>query len=309
MYVVVVVLGAVFLAIISTRIHNVAADANLLALLVLAFLAVVYPHAVVGDRVEFAISSIVLLAAQAVAGPTAVALVGAFVGPFHGSSLQGRVFNSAQFSSFSCLAGITFQISGGTLHPDSLTDVAGVAAHLVVPMLLAHVVLVLSNLVLLAGMLRVARGVPMRLQLTALLGGIGLGYLGYGIIALILVVLWVPAGLGIVAALVVLAPLLVAHWTYRQHAEELQSQQRVLGVLVAAVEAKAPHLAGHSARVAELSGHMAEHLGLGPQQVADTRMAGMLHDIGQTSLPTRLVRALDLTDRTVSPDYAEAGAR
>ncbi|MGL5829653.1 MAG: HD-GYP domain-containing protein, partial [Angustibacter sp.] len=68
-------------------------------------------------------------------------------------------------------------------------------------------------------------------------------------------------------------------------------------------------LTGHSARVAKLSGHMAEHLGLSPQQVTDTRMAGMLHDVGQTTLPTRLVRSLDLTDPTTSRDYAAAGAR
>ncbi|MGL5823629.1 MAG: HD-GYP domain-containing protein [Nocardioides sp.] len=307
-YVVVVAVGAVFLGAISTRVQSIAADSDLLAVVALALLAVAYPHVVVGDRVQFAISSIVLLAAQAVAGPTAVALIGALVGPFQGTSLQGRFFNSAQFSLFSCLAGLTFHATGGSVRPAELTTVAKVVAHLVIPMLLAHLVQVVVNLVLLAGMLRVARGIPMRLQLAALIRGIGVGYLGYGVIALILVVLWVPAGLGVVAALVVLAPLLVAHWTYRQHAEELQSQQQVLGVLVAALEAKAPHLAGHSARVAEFSGHMAEHLGLGPQQVADTRMAGMLHDIGQTSLPTRAVRSLDLTDRTASPEYADAGA-
>ncbi|MGL4178572.1 MAG: HD-GYP domain-containing protein [Dermatophilaceae bacterium] len=304
-----VVLAAALIAAFSTHVQSIAADADLVAIVALALLAVAYPSVVVGDRVQQAISSIVLLAAQAVAGPTAVALVGALVGSFQGTTWRGRVFNSAQFSLFSCLAGLTFRASGGTVHPDELADVSDVVVGLAIPILLAHVVLVLVNFVLLAGMVRVAQGVPMRLQLAALLTGVGREYLGYGVIALILVVLWVPAGLGVVAALVVLAPLLVAHWTYRQHAEELQSQQRVLGVLVAAVEAKVPHLAGHSARVAALSGHMAEHLGLGPQQVADTRMAGMLHDIGQTSLPTRLVRGLDLTDSRTSPDYADAGAR
>ena len=92
-------------------------------------------------------------------------------------------------------------------------------------------------------------------------------------------------------------------------AEEQRGRQHALDVLVAAVEAKAPHLAGHSARVAELSARMAEHLGLGPQQVADTRIAGMLHDVGQTSLPTPLVRRLDLTDPRSAADYSARGAR
>ncbi|MGL5866912.1 MAG: HD-GYP domain-containing protein [Dermatophilaceae bacterium] len=309
LYVAVVVVVAAFAAVSSVQMQGIVPAVDLIAVIALALLAGAYPHVVVGARVHLGIANIVLLASQAVAGPTTVALVGALVGPFVGSSWRGRVFNSAQISLFSCLAGLTFYASNGTVQPSELSDVTDVIAHLALPMLLAHVVLVLVNFVLVAGMVRVAQGVPMRLQLAALFGGIGGGYLGYGVIALILVVLWVPAGLGIVAALVVLAPLLVAQWTYRQHAEELESQQRVLGVLVAAVEAKVPHLAGHSARVAELSGHMAEHLSLGPQQVADTRMAGMLHDIGQTSLPTRTARSLDLTADDTCPEYAEAGAR
>ena len=47
----------------------------------------------------------------------------------------------------------------------------------------------------------------------------------------------------------------------RQYAEEVKGHERALDVLVAAVEAKAPHLVGHSARVAELSASMAEQPG------------------------------------------------
>ncbi|MGL5825225.1 MAG: HD-GYP domain-containing protein [Nocardioides sp.] len=308
-YVIVVVLGAVLVAGLSTRVQGIAASPDLVAVIALALLAAAYPPIAVGDRVQLSISSIVLLAAQAVVGPTAAALVGALVGPFQGSTWQGRLFNSAQFSLFGCIGGLTFVAAGGALHPDDLSGLGDVILRLAAPMLIADIVQVLTNLALLAGMLRVARGVPLRIQIVSQFRSTGAATVGYGVIALILIVLWVPAGLGVVAGLVVLAPLLVAQWTYRQHAEELQSQQQVLGVLVAAVEAKAPHLAGHSARVAELSGHMAEHLGLGPRQVSDTRTAGMLHDIGQTSLPTRLVRSLDLTDLSTSPSYADAGAR
>ncbi len=161
---------------------------------------------------------------------------------------------------------------------------------------MADVAQAVINLLLLAVVVRISLGVPMRSQILLVLRSTGVAYVGYGVIALIMVVLWRPADLGPAAAVIVLAPLVVAQWAYRQHAEELRGQERALDVLVAAVEAKAPRLAGHSARVAELSGRMAEHLGLSPQQVADTRVAGMLHDVGQTSLPTPLVRTLDLTD-------------
>lgn len=307
-YLAVVVVGAVLLAGVAVRVRPISAGPDLIAVLALALLAVAYPRVVVGDRVQLAISSIVMLAAQAVVGPAAVALVGAVVGPFQGSTWQGRVFNSAQFSIFGCLGGLAFLASGGSLAAADLGDTGDVVLHLAVPMIIADLVQVTANAVLLSGMLRVAMGIPVRLQIGLLLRSTGAAAIGYGVIAFILVVLWVPAQLGAVAALIVLSPLLVAHWAYRQHAEEVQGQQRVLEVLVAALEAKAPHLSGHSARVAELSGHMAEGLGLSPQQVADTRMAGMLHDVGQTSLPTRQVRSLDLTDLGTESPYPEAGA-
>ncbi|MGG5260026.1 HD-GYP domain-containing protein [Phycicoccus avicenniae] len=307
-YLAVVVVAAVVLAAVATRVRPISAGPDLIAVLALALLAVAYPRVVVGDRVQLAISSIVMLAAQAVVGPAAVALVGAVVGPFQGSTWQGRVFNSAQFSFFGCLGGLAFLGAGGSLDPADLSGVGAVVVHLAIPMIVADVVQVLANAVLLSGMLRVAMGIPVRLQIGLLLRSTGAAALGYGVIAFILVVLWIPAQLGPFAALMVLAPLLVAHWAYSQHAEEVQGQQRVLEVLVAAVEAKAPHLVGHSARVAELSGHMAERLGLTPQQVADTRMAGMLHDVGQTSLPTRVVRELDLTGSVIGADYPAAGA-
>jgi len=80
-------------------------------------------------------------------------------------------------------------------------------------------------------------------------------------------------------------------------------------VLVAAVEAKAPHLVGHSARVAELSASMAEHLGLRSQMVADARVAGMLHDLGLTTLPTGLVRSSGVVGGTDLQGYPARGVR
>ena len=123
----------------------------------------------------------------------------------------------------------------------------------------------------------------MRTQMGRILGSSGSAHLGYGVIAFIMVVLWGPAGLGSASVFLILPPLLVAQWAYQQYAEEIKGHERALHVLVAAVEAKAPHLVGHSTRVAELSASMAEHLGLRAQVVADARVAGMLHDLGLTT--------------------------
>ncbi|GGL30475.1 HD domain-containing protein [Phycicoccus endophyticus] len=309
-YIAVVATLAVVLAVVAFVRDGVPDLAALAVFLVLSVLHVVLPEAAVEGRVRVSLSSVLLLAGLALLGPAGASVVGALLGLSQGRRLPARyrAFNSAQFSLHATVGGLAFLWAGGTAEASRLTDAGGILLGLAVPLLVADITQAAVNLVTLAGVLRVAQGVPMRHQILLILRGTGLAYVGYGVIAFIMVILWSPAGLGPMAAVIVLAPLVVAQWAYRQHAEELRGQERALEVLVSALEAKAPRLAGHSARVAELSERMAEHLGLGPQQVADTRMAGMLHDIGQTSLPTRLVRGLDLLDPEGCREYARSGA-
>ncbi|MBM6405242.1 HD domain-containing protein [Phycicoccus sp. CSK15P-2] len=246
----------------------------------------------ISERVRIDISSIVALAAQAILGPVGAAVAIAIAGGLHGRRLAPhiRVFNAATFLLYALWGGLAFLAVGGTADPVDLPDTGSILALLAMPMLLANFTQAATNLLLVAGIIRISHGVPMRQQVATMLRGTGVGYLGFAAIAFSMVVLWKVAALGPVAVIIVLAPLLVAQWAYRQHAEERRGQERALEVLVAAVEAKAPHLAGHSGRVAELSEYMAEHLGLRSQAVGDARMAGKLHDVGLTSLPTRVVR-------------------
>lgn len=236
--------------------------------------------------------SVLLLSCQALVGPAGAGLLGAVMGLLQGRGLKARnrIFNSAQASAIGSLGGWAFVATHGTNSVQELGGVGQVLMRLAVPLFVADIVQFTANIALLTGVVIVSRTGSLRTVTVPLLRGTGLAYVGYGVIAFFMVVLWVPAGLGPASTLLVLAPLLVAQWAYRQHAEELKGQDRVLQVLVAAVEAKAPHLVSHSDRVAALSADIAERLGLAPQLVADVRMAGMLHDVGQTILPTTLVR-------------------
>jgi len=70
-----------------------------------------------------------------------------------------------------------------------------------------------------------------------------------------------------------------------------------LETLVNALEAKDPHLLGHSARVAGLSERVAEALRLAPETVALVRVAGRLHDIGKIGIREQVLnKAGPLTD-------------
>ena len=122
---------------------------------------------------------------------------------------------------------------------------------------------------------------PLQLQLVDMLTSSGVTQFAYGVIAFIIVVMWLPGGLGPVAVLVGLAPLAGARWALLQYGEERDARERALGALVTAIETRAPILDGHSGRVSALAGLMAQELGLGPREVADIRTAGLLHDLGR----------------------------
>ena len=282
-------------------------------LVVLGFLAVLTwwsGRIVVAENVTLTFSSIVLLAAMALLGPAGAGIVGIIVGPLQRGkvALRARVFNTGMSATLGVLGGAAYLLAGGLRDSSDVVGAWDTVRLVAIPVFVADLVQVAVNLVLIAGVIRVAGGAAMRSQMLRLLGSTGPAYLGYGAIAFLLVVLWQPAGVGPASVALVLPPLLVARWAYLQYAEEFKGHARALQVLVAAVEAKAPHLVGHSERVAELSERMAEHLGLRGQAVDDIRVAGMLHDLGQTTLPTALVRGGEGSGGDLVRSYPARGA-
>lgn len=244
------------------------------------------------QKTSLSFTSVILLAAMALVGPAGAGVVGIILGPLERGSVPvvARVFNLGMCGTLGVLGGAAFLAAGGTLDSAHLLGAWDIIRWLGIPILVAGLVQLAVNFLLVGGVLKVSQGAALWSQVAYLIRSYGPVYLGYGVVAFLMVVLWEPAGLGPTSVALVLAPLLVARWAYVQYGEEVVGHERALHVLVAAVEAKAPHLTGHSARVAELSGFMAEHLGLRAQVVADVRVAGMLHDIGLTTLPTTTVR-------------------
>ena len=302
-------LGATAAAI---RIDGLVMDVALAVLLVLAVLT--WWQGSIGlttNSVSLSFSSIVLVASMALVGPAGAGIVGILVGPLQRGKQpwRARLFNTGMFSLLGVFGGVVYRAAGGVVGGAGLTGPWEIARAVGLPILVADVAQALANLLLIAMVVRLAQGVPMRTQIWRLLVTSGPNQLGYGVIAFILVVLWEPVGLGPFGVVLVLPPLLVARWAFNQYSDEVKGHERALGVLVGAVESKAPHLAGHSARVAQLSVHMAESLGLRPAVVADIRAAGMLHDLGLTTLPTATVRRESVGASVALGDYPQRGAR
>lgn len=272
--------------------EGVRLDGTLLVLTALAVLSWWGGTNVVEGRVYLSFSNIILLAAMAMTGPAGAGLVGVATGALQRDRIpvRARLFNTAMTALLGVIGGHLYAATGGMRDTSDLVGIGEFVTHLGYPLMVAESAQVVVNVVLISGIIRITDGVPVRVQAGRMISMTGLAYLGYGIIAFLLVVLWQPAGLGAFSAVLILPPLLVARWAYVQYAEERRAHGRALGVLVAALEAKAPHLAGHSRRVAELCASVGEALGLRPRELSMVRTAGMLHDIGQVTLPTAVVR-------------------
>ncbi|HYM71187.1 MAG TPA: MFS transporter [bacterium] len=94
-----------------------------------------------------------------------------------------------------------------------------------------------------------------------------------------------------------------------------QEQRRALAavsVLAAAVDARDPYTADHSAAVAELSRRVARILGLDEPEVHRVYLTGLLHDVGKTVIPLEvLLKPGKLTNEEwrIMQSHVEAGVR
>jgi hypothetical protein len=311
-YVGVIAAAGVLITAAAIRLDGLVLNATFGLLLLLMVLAWWLGSVVlVGSGINLSFTGIFVLATMALVGPAGAGIVGMVMGAFQsvGVRLRTRVFNSGMFAIMGVAGGVAYRAAGGLPGESMLVGAWAILRFIGLPLLLADLVQFAANLVLVAVVVRLASGTPMRQQLWRILISAGPAYFGYGVLAFIMVVLWGSGGLHWASVLLILPPLLVARWAYRQYSEELKGHERALDVLVAAVEAKAPHLTGHSGRVAELSALMAQHLGLRAQVVADVRVAGMLHDLGLTTLPTGVVRNTGVAGGAGLRGYPRRGAR
>jgi len=90
------------------------------------------------------------------------------------------------------------------------------------------------------------------------------------------------------------------------------ARYRAAASLAKAVDARDTYTGSHSERVAELAARVAIRLGLTPEQVELTRLAGSLHDLGKLAIPEEILRKPgELTDseRLVLERHPQIGFR
>jgi diguanylate cyclase (GGDEF)-like protein len=90
------------------------------------------------------------------------------------------------------------------------------------------------------------------------------------------------------------------------------ARYRAAASLAKAVDARDTYTGSHSERVAELAARVAIRVGLSPEQVELTRLAGSLHDLGKLAIPEEILRkpgTLTDSERLVLERHPQIGFR
>ena len=276
------------------------------------------------DEVELSFTAVILLGAIPLTGPVPAVLLGPLImlispivsrvahGARTSSPLPYRtplVFavNAAMSALCTAAGALVYGASGGvrvgaaTLEPDRLLLGVGL------PLLLADLTITLLNAVLVGAMIA-STSHALRTFLSGALPVSLLLYLGYGVTAFLLVVLWGPVGVGPLALVLILAPLLMSRWSYLEYVEERETHGRLLGALAVAGELRRGSI-DRSARIGNVCEAIETELGLPARDRNVLKRAGALHDVGIVSVPWDVLDADPATLDDADLDRIEAHPR
>lgn len=243
-----------------------------------------------------ALDSVALVAVFVIAGPwtaVAVSVFGYLPQLRQPSPLVKRIFNP----SFRVLAaaggGLAYAAMGGPVGSDVfdhipatiLAAVAGTVGHQLTNALLLSLILWLEGEVRVVDFLR-SVVLPTFLPM-----------LGYSALGVLLAVTWL-GGLGIVACLLVIVPLIVARWAMSQYQAERAAQAAAMRAFIQVIETKDLYTRGHSERVSVGVGMLGRYLRLSDDRQQALEHAGLLHDVGKVGVPTSIIRKPGKLDDT-----------
>lgn len=281
----IVVCGAVVLVAASVpRLVNAALVAEL-CLLVIVGSALSAPH----GSLNVSLSSVVIISVYVVAGP-ATAVVIAFVGSLmllkRPTPWAKRIFSIATRVHSSAAGAAAYVLLDGPIGSGVVNHVPR-AVIAVTAAGLAHQVV---NAGLMCIYMWLERGrEPVIAFLRDVVRPTAVPMLGYSYLSFILAVMWL-GGLGVLAALLVFIPLVVARWALAQDEAEVNAQAAAMRAFVQVIETKDLYTRGHSERVSHGVGMLGRHLGLSEERQQALEHAGLLHDVGKVGVPTSVIR-------------------
>lgn len=288
-YVTVAVVIALVLACLGAAADATARDFPLLPVIVLSLLAL-FASSIQSTRLSEAnatisLTSILLGAAIPLTGPLGAAVVG-FVSAFNPLKrrpLLVRTFNLGMNGLVGAVGGLVYLAVGGEMRVGADSSPLRIIAVQLLPLAVAMIAMLLVNAVCVGVMIAVNDGPPVQTSVRRLVRQVGRTYLGYGVVGFLFAVLWDSVGLGVATVLVMMAPLVLAQWSYLQQHAESVAHERTVSSLVAAVDARDPIMRGRNERVARVSELLGNELRLSPDHADALHFAALLHDVGMVA--------------------------
>ena len=252
------------------------------------------PGGGVSGRGLISVTMPVAIASVLLTGPAGASLVAACTAvTAQRTQWYRQLFNSGMVAIASWAAAEVYLHSGGVL-----LTVPGISVELsnvLLPCLLAILTYEFVNGLLLVVVIALAEHVsPIRVWYGKLAESAFPLFI-YSIFGLLLAVVW--SYVGLISAVLVLAPLMVARWVFAEFALRQEAYEATMRSLIKSVETKDLYTRGHSERVSRVSVLIGRRAGMREDRVASLRYAGMLHDVGKLGVPTSVLqKAGRLTD-------------
>jgi putative nucleotidyltransferase with HDIG domain len=237
------------------------------------------------DQVNVSLTNVVILVVLLVSGVElgVVATLGAapvLAVQAADQKVRRTVFNAGQLALSALAAGIAYETLAGLLgasFPDasSLLAIAGASAlySVINHGLVAIVVSVVTSETFLSAFRSVVTSISLQAP-----------YVGIAVLAAVVLIYASPWALLLMAV-----PTLIARYGLLAFQRLDESYDRLVRSFVKAIEIKDLYTRGHSERVAELSVHVAEELGVPYDERRLTRYAALLHDVGKIGVPLCII--------------------
>jgi putative nucleotidyltransferase with HDIG domain len=194
--------------------------------------------------------------------------------------LLRTAFNVGQFALSAAAAGLAYQGFTqllGARFPDLRSLVA---------ITIAAAMYSIANHLLVAVVIALSHGEPMRSSIRSVFSSLlmQVPYVGIAVLAAVILLRASPWALLLMAV-----PTMIARYGLLAFQRLDESYDRLVRSFVKAIEIKDLYTRGHSERVAELSVHVAEELGVPYDERRLTRYAALLHDVGKIGVPLCII--------------------
>lgn len=198
------------------------------------------------------------------------------------------LFNAAQYSLSSGLAGVVYISSGGVVGTQNIINY-------LLPAALCALTYCFINLFLVTCVISLDSGMQITKVYRINIKDIIPSYLAEAPMGFIMAIIYVH--IGILGILLFFFPLLLARQSFELYTRMRKIYLDTIRTLAATIDAKDPYTLGHSERVSHLAVQLARKLDFAETEIEYLEYAAILHDIGKIGIEDRILGKKDrLTD-------------